>query len=363
MKATILSENITNYIPLLGKLLSSHSQLPILSNIFIEAGKEGLRIRATDLEMGGEILIPAKVDEEGSVTIPGKEFAETITTLPKDKIVMTTEKDMMILTCRGNKISFNTIPAQEFPQLFKEKGVVVVKFTRKEFENAFSYLSFSASSEETRPQLTGVYIDEKDGGVNFVSTDGYRMSVKKYVSAKKVSGGLIVAVGLIDEVMTLKSGEDISLYINKEENQTIFEVGNVVLLGRMIEGQFPDYEKVIPSDARTVVRFEREELLRNVKLASVFARDSGNIINLEIIGESMRLTTRSQGVGEGEMLIDCVKTGEDNKISFNSKYLMDLLKTVSEETIELRLNSASEPAVFEVKEQDFTHVIMPIQVD
>lgn len=364
MKVTILPENLTKYLPLINKVLPSHSQIPILSNVCLLANSDGFFIKATDLELGTQIKIPAKIEGEGAITIPGKEFLETINSLPKDKITISLEKDAVVVTCRDNRIVFSTISYDEFPQLFKEKGEEVLRFGRQEFLDIFSYLTFSVSQEETRPQLTGVYIDSKSNEVNFVSTDGYRMSVKKTkTKKKKLEEGLIVSVGIINEVMSLKEEDEIVMYLNKAESHVVFEVGGALIIGRMIEGKFPDYESVLPSQSKTTATFNREELLQNVKIASVFARDSSNIANLEIKGNTIKLSTKTQGVGEGETVIECQKEGEDNKISFNIRYLMDLLKSLSEAEVTLRLNSASEPAVFEVKEKDYLHVIMPIQVD
>ncbi len=364
MKAIVLPENINNYAPLLSKILPTHSQVPILSNILIEATKNGLLIKATDLEMGTQIEIPAKIEEEGAVTVPGKEFLEAISTLPKDKITLELVQDNLIISCRETKVAFNTILSTEFPQLFKKKGERVAEFTKEEFLDIFSNLTFSVSMEETRPQLTGVYIDQKKDGVNFVSTDGYRMSVKKVGGEKAKEGeGLIVSVKLINEVMSLKTGEKVTLFVNKEENQVMFEVGEALIVGRMIEGSFPDYEGVIPKDSSTVVSFDRESLLQNVKLAAVFAKESSNISTLQVEGNTLWIETRTQGVGEGRAAIDCQKKGEDVKIAFNIRYLMDFLKTVNDKVIEMKLNSSMEPALFEVKNKSFSHVIMPIQVD
>ncbi len=363
MKVTLLPENVTVFATLLNKIIPSHSQLPILSNLLIEAAESSLTIKATDLEMGAQVKIAAKIEEDGAVTVPGKEFLEAITSLPKDKTTISLEKDTLVVVCRGNKMSFNTIPKDEFPQLFKEKGVEVDRFMRKEFVEIFSCLIFSVSAEETRPQLSGVYVDKKKGYVNFVSTDGYRMSVKRVV--RKDGGGenIIVPVGLIGEVIALKGEDEIVLYVNKDENQVLFEVGDAVIVGRMIEGAFPDYEKVLPGNTITKATVNREEFFQNVKLASVFGRENSNIASLEVVGDTLRISTRTQGVGEGEVSVECVKEGEDNKISFNIRYLLDVLKNMSVEDVVLGLNSAVEPAVFTTKEGDFSHVIMPIQVD
>lgn len=364
MKVTILPENITNYLPLINKVLPSHSQVPILANVLLEATKDGFVISATDLEMATQIKIPAKIEREGGVTIPGKEFLEAINTLPKDKITIEMDKDIVVVTCRDNRVVFNTIAKEEFPTLYKDKGELISTFERSEFVDIFSYLTFSVSQEESRPQLTGVLIDPQEAGVNFVSTDGYRMSVKKLLGQKtKNKEALIVSVKLINEVVSMKGISQINLYVNKAESQVILEVGDALVIGRMIEGNFPDYNRVIPKSSATSVVFDRESLLQTVRLVSVFAKESSNIATLNIIGNTIKLETKAQGVGEGEAIVECQKTGEDNKIAFNIRYLMDLLKTVSDKSIELKLNSPSEPALFEIKEKNFLHVIMPIQVD
>jgi DNA polymerase-3 subunit beta len=364
MKVSLLAENITSTLPLLNKILPSHSQVPILSNILLLADNTGFYIKATDLELGVEIKIPAKIEEEGMITVPGKEFIEALSNFPKDKIVIEAQKEKTVLTSRGNTVSFNTISGKEFPSLYKEKGVEVAVFKMEEFTDIFSYLTFAVSNEESRPQLTGVYINKKEDGIDFVSTDGYRMSVKTVmVDKNKFEESPIISVKLINEVLALKKTDSVILRINKKENQITFEVGDIILVGRMIEGSFPDYEKVIPKSSKTTITIDREEFLQNVRLASVFAKDTSNIVNIEIKNNTVSLSTKAQGVGEGESVMEAKQVGEDNRISFNVKYLFDLVKTVTEREIVLKLNSANEPALFEVKEKSFNHIIMPIQAD
>ncbi len=364
MIVSFLSENLLQYLSLLNKVLPSHSQVPILSNVLLTATKQGFYIKATDLEMGCEIKIAAKVEREGSITVPGKEFLEIINSLPQDKTTLTYEKEQLVVECRGNKATFNTISAAEFPQLYKEKGEEVANFSKEDFLDIFSSLLFSVSQDESRPQLTGVYIDDKGEMVNFVSTDGYRMSIKRHDKKKaKIKEGLIVGAKLLQEATTLKGEGGVVLYTNKAENQIAVEAGDALLVGRMIEGAFPDYEKVLSSKSATKITFDREEMQQNLKIASVFARDNSNIVNLAVEGDKIILTTQSQGIGEGKAVVECTKEGEDNKIAFNIRYLSDVLKAVNDKVIELRINSPMEPALFEVKEKNFLHVIMPIQVD
>lgn len=364
MKVSLLTENITNVLPLLNKILPSHSQVPILSNIFLLANSTGFYVKATDLELGVEIKIPAKIEEIGMITVPGKEFVEALSNFPKDKMVLETQKEKLMLTCRGNAVSFNTISGKEFPSLYKERGTEVAIFKTDEFVDIFSYLTFAVSTEESRPQLTGVYIDKKEDVINFVSTDGYRMSVRTVKMEKsKIEESLIVSVRLISEVLALKKTDDVVLRINKKENQIIFEVGDIILVGRMIEGTFPDYEKVIPKESKTTVLLDREQFLQNIRLASVFAKDTSNIVSVEIKNDTISLLAKAQGVGEGESVMEVKQEGDDNKIAFNIRYLFDLVKTVTEPELILKLNSSNEPALFEIKEKAFKHVIMPIQAE
>ncbi len=364
MKVTLLPENIIKYLPLINRVLPSHSQIPILSNVLLSAEKNGFCLKSTDLEMGIKITIPAKIDEEGEITVPGKEFLETVNNLPKDKLVMQTDKDTLRVECRGSRAIFNTIPSAEFPDLFKEKGEKVATITKKEFLELFSSITFSVSQEDTRPQLTGILIDPVEGGVNFVSTDGYRMSIKKSEGQKvKNKEGLILSVKLINEAGSLKDEEGVDIFVNNTENQVIFVIGDATLVGRIIAGPFPDYKRVLPAGHRLRAVFDREELLQVAKLVSIFARDNSNIAIMKIEKGVITLQTKSQGVGEGVSEVECQQDGEDMSVSFNIKYLYDVLRAADGKTLEIRLNSPSEPVVFEDKEKRFLHVIMPIQVE
>lgn len=366
MKVSLLVENLEKYLPLINKALPNHSQVPILSNIFLEAKTDGFYIKSTDLEIGVQIKIPAKIEETGATTVPGKQFIEIVSSLPKDKLTLSLEKDALKLVSRGNKVSFQTIPAEEFPELYKDAGVEVATFTQAEFEDIFSYLTFAVSTEETRPQLTGVLVTKRGGGLDFVATDGYRMSVKHVEPAenKKFGENLIVSVRLINEVMGLKGGSDtIVMRVSESGSQVFFETGDVLIVGRMIEGNFPDYVKAMPKSSKTTVMVDREEFLQNARLASVFARESTNILQVEFLEGVMRMFTKSSGVGEGEAEIEVVMKGEDNKIAFNAKFLLDLLKTLKEKEVTLKINGPLEPALFEVVDRNFSHIIMPIQTE
>ncbi len=364
MEVELLTENIERYLPILSRILPTNSQVPILNNVLFVANNNGFFIKATDLEMGVIFKIPAKIDKEGSVSIPGKQFIEVVNSLPKDKLRIFEDKQTLRFSIRGSKMSFQTLSALEFPELMKSKGEKIISLKKEEFDSLFDHLSFSASSDDVRPHLTGVYVVKKESGVDLVTTDGYRLTIKTIADSAvaKITEPIIISIQVITEAMNIKS-DTIDMYVNDEENQVLFEGGDVILVGRIIEGRFPPYEKVVPQDTITSVVVDKEAFIQEVKLASVFAKDQSNIVNITVSGSEMKLVSKASGVGEGEFLLDCEKEGEDNAIAFNIRYLMDVLRNFEGDRVTMRLKSPMQPALFSDNTSSFQHVIMPIRTD
>ncbi len=364
MEVELLTENIEKHLPALVRILPTNSQVPILGNILLEANKDGFFLKATDLELGVIIRIPAKINKEGSITVPGKQFIEAISNLPKDKILITEDKEQLKLSIRENKLTFQTLSALEFPELLKNKGEKIISLKKGAFDSLFDHLSFSASTDDIRPHLTGVYVVKKEKSVEMVTTDGYRLTVKAAdsESISKIKDPIIISIKVIGEAINIKS-ENIDMYINLEESQVVFEGGDVVLVGRLIDGKFPPYEKVIPQDSVTKVTLDKEEFIQNIKLASVFAKDQSNIVNVSIDDSGLKLIAKTAGVGEGEFVIDCEKEGEDNNIAFNIRYVLDVLRNFEGDRVTLEINGPLQPALLTDNKKSFRHVIMPVKTD
>lgn len=364
MEVEIITENIEKHLGLLVRVLPSTSQVPILNNILLEANDLGFFIKATDLELGVVIKIPAKINKQGKITVPGKQFIEAISNLPKDRLIIKEDKESVNLQIRDNKLTFQTLNASEFPELLKNKGEKVFSLKKNEFDNLFKHLSFSASVDEIRPHLTGVYIVNKENGLEMVTTDGYRLTVKDAGSKEemKIKEAIIVSMEAINEAISI-SCDEISVFMNSDESQAVFVGGDVTLVGRLIEGKFPPYEKVIPQNSATKVRVDKEEFMQNTKLANVFAKEQSNIVNLSIEGSVLKLKSKTAGLGQGEFSMDCTKEGEDNKIAFNVRYVLDALKNFEGNTIILEINGPLQPAMLTDEKKSFRHVIMPIKTD
>jgi len=364
MEVEILTENIERHLPVLLRMLPSHSQVPILGNILLLADSNGFFVKATDLEIGVIIKIPAKINKEGSLTVPGKEFIEAVSNLPKDKVLFSEDKEKLRISVRGNKLSFQTLSALEFPELMKTKGEKIISLKKDAFDSLFDHLAFSVSTDDIRPHLTGVYVVKKDSGVDLVTTDGYRLTVKSVGNSvvSKITDPIIISMQVINEAMNIKS-DSVDMYVNSDENQVVFEGGEVTLVGRIIDGKFPPYEKAIPQSSKTKIIVDREGFIQEGRLASVFAKDQSNIVNMTIEDSQVKLSSKTSGVGEGEFVVDCEKEGEDNSIAFNIRYLMDALKNFEGDRISIEINGPLQPALFSDNKNSFKHVIMPIKAD
>ncbi|MBI4092224.1 MAG: DNA polymerase III subunit beta [Candidatus Levybacteria bacterium] len=363
MKIEFLIENIEKFLPLVSKVIPVHSQIPILSNVLLEVTKQGFYVSTTSLEIGVKIKVPAKIEEEGATTVPGKQFIEALSSLPKDKVSVTSEKDSLRVKCRDNNITFQTIAKDEFPNILEQKGEKVHTFSGEEIKEMFEKLTLAASLDDSRPELTGILISQKDGVIDFVATDGFRLSLKKIKKSKIFSDqeSIILPARLIIEAMSLSG--DISLYIYKKGNQVVLENEEALLIGRLINGEFPNYERVIPTSFKTSITLDVQEFLQKLRLTSIFARDAANIVKISVSDGKVRIIARSSGVGEGEAVIEGEQKGKDNEIAFNIKFLMDLLRNIQEKTITIELSSPVEPATFRIPEDpDFLHIIMPVRL-
>ena len=364
MKVEFLVENLENLLPTITKFIPSSSPIPILSNILLEANKDGFFIYATNLETAVKIKVAAKVEEEGSTTVPGKQIIEIINSLPKDKVVLSSNERGVTILCRNNTAILQTLPRDEFPNIYEEKGEELHVFEKDELKEIFSKVIFSVSNDESRPELTGVLFSQKKEGIDVVATDGFRLSLKK-IGDKHILeelGSLILPAKLISEAIALKS-DKIVMYVYKKANQVIFEADNIMLVGRLINGDFPNYERVIPKNSTTEISLDREELMQKIKLSSVFARESANIIKTEVKDGQVKISARSFGVGEGETIMEGNQKGGASEIAFNVKFLTDFLKSADEKEVVMCLTNGVEPALFRTEgDSEYIHIIMPVRV-
>lgn len=372
MKVSLLSQNLQKKILFINHAVSQRSQLPILLNFLIRAEKGRLSISATDLEVGIVVEVPAKIEEEGAITVPAKTFTELMGAIFLDKITLETSGEGLVLTGSKTTAIFQTSPAEEFPKLYEEKGRQILSLARETIGKDFSKIVFAASPDSERPALSGVLIKEEKDGFLLVATDGYRLSLKKHAlkNVKKTKKedliSILVPSRIIKELVQMEKDEDggdVGVYMSAEKNQIVFSTSDTTLVGRLIEAEFPNYEKIIPQDSSTKTVFQREDLQRAIKAGYVFARQTAGIVKMTIQKNKIVISANAPSVGKNTIEIDAETIGEENDIAFNARYLLDFLSNTMSEEISFEMTGPLNPGVFkEGDDPSFLHLIMPIRV-
>ena len=367
MKAVFLAENLQKKISFLSHVVSPRSQLPILSNILLETTRGGIKLSATDLEVGVVTHIPASIDKEGSVTIPAKIFSDLSLNIKEGKVSIETSGTNILLRAPGVEATLQTMPAEEFPKIYEGKGDVFVKIKRDILEEEMSRVVFSAAQDGGRPSLSGVLVEQGPNGLTMVATDGYRLSLRRGLSVGSGKGqesSVLVPARVFKELLAVKEDDgEVTISVSKNTNQIIFSQGETVLVGRLIEAEYPPFEKILPTSHSTTASFERAKLLSAVKICSVFARDTANIVKLSIGKNKMVVSANTPSVGENKADVEAKTEGEENEIAFNARYLLDLLGNIDDEDLVFEMTGPLNPGVFKIKDNPyFLHLIMPIRV-
>ncbi|HWY79711.1 MAG TPA: DNA polymerase III subunit beta [Candidatus Sulfotelmatobacter sp.] len=366
MKIDLLTPNLQQKLSFLNRAISTKNQLPVLLNILIETQGNAIKLSSTDLEIGIEVICPAKIEESGKTTVPARLFTELIASLTDDSLTMKTVDSKLEVVTKRTKSVFQTVSGDEFPRLYEVKGEKLAILSGKGIKKEFSSVVFSASQDTTRPALSGVLVRKEAQGFLLVATDGYRLSLRHYkvTESKTENASFIIPARVFRELLAMKEDDaDITVYVSKENNQVIFEQGETTLIGRLIDAEFPNFEKIIPSDFSVSVSFDREELLKAVKICSVFARDSANIIKLSLTKNHIVVSSGSSAVGENTVQVESMLSGEENEIAFNARYLLDVLGNVEEKEMSFDMIGPLNPGIFKIKDDEsFLHLIMPIRV-
>lgn len=365
MKVIVLQENLNQALTAAGRLTTTKSQLPILANILLKTEKGRLRLSATNLETGINYLLGAKVQKEGEITIPAKVILELVSSLPAEKVNLIVNGDLLKVETSSSRAEVNGISAAEFPEIPRFKGQPDFVFKAEQFQEAIDQVCFAAASDETRPVLAGVKMALEAGELVLAATDGYRLSVKnlKGFKSEKLKKPLIIPARTLQEAVRIRESGEVKLLVSKKENQVIFGLEDVEIVCRLIEGQFPDFNKVIPSDHKTRFSVAKEELLKAIKLASIFARETANITKFQISKSKLQISANAPQVGKNISEIEIKNEGEENKIAFNFRYLLDFLATVAAEEVVFEMADPLSPGVFRLpKDNSFLHIIMPVRV-
>jgi len=372
MKLSILQENLARGLNTASRSVATRAQLPVLSNVLLTTDKGRLKISATNLETGINLWLGAKIEREGAVSIPAKILAEFVSSLPADKVELERKENKLLVACGSYQADFIGLPAGEFPTVPSLTGKANISFGGEALSLAVGQVAFAAATDEGRPVLTGVLITTKGSQLVLVATDGYRLSIKKLKEVKglekvkEFKTGLIIPARTLTEVARIISESEeksLKLAITPKASQVIFALSEAEIVSRLIEGKFPDFERIIPEKGKTRLTVETEELTRAVRIASIFARESANIIRFNISKTGFEISANTAQVGANVSRVEAKTEGAEGKIAFNSRYLLDFLNSLGSNQVSFEMSGALNPGVFTpVGDKSFLHIIMPVRV-
>jgi DNA polymerase-3 subunit beta len=369
MKLQVLQENLSTALATASRFTSTRAQLPVLGNILLSGKKNKLLVSATNLETSISISVGAQIEKEGEITIPSRVITDIISNLPAGSVNLSVDKEQIKIEAQNFKSTISGMNSADFPSIPQVAGKDSIALEKESFLKALSQVSFAASIDETRPILTGILFIYKKGELILVGTDGFRLSQKRIpMKGIQKAQNIILPKNVLNELLRLSTDEDeVKFSFKKADNQVVFGIGNTVLSSRILEGEFPDFEKIIPKSSKIKVRMDKEEFLRAVKLAAVFARESANVVKFNVKGDSVELSAESQVSGSQETKVDAKVSGLTGKkgfeIAFNYRFLEDFLGAVKEDEIQVELSATNAPGVFtDPKDKDYLHLIMPVKI-
>ncbi len=371
MKASVMQENLARGLGVVSRAVSSRATLPVLANVLVKTENSGLKLTATNLEIGINCWVPGKVDSEGDITVPAKLITDLVSSLPNQKIELElSPKDRTLkVTCGGSRSSIKGIDADEFPVVAAIGDAPATTVDARALRDALGEVVFAAATDESRPILTGVLTRFGGDEMTLAAADNYRIAVRTLTLGKAVAPEMTIVVPARSyaELMRIlpDAEEPIEITVTPNKSQVLFHVEGIDLVSRLIEGQFPNYEPVIPTGHGSRAVLDREAFLAGARRASIFARDSANIIKIELggdAGDGVAITAHAADVGDNADTLEASVDGQPTAIAFNARYLIDVLSNLGADEAALELSGPLAPGVVRgVGKDDYVHVIMPVR--
>lgn len=366
MEVTVTQENLSFALSSASRIASSKAGLPILSNILLRTDGSRLLVAATNLEVAISHRIGAKVVKPGSITVPARLISEFVQNLSKEQITLKVKDNKLHINATNSSSKINGVSDEEFPELptIETDKAVSYTITSDDFKHAVTQTIIAASSDSTRPVLTGVYWHSYQGSLYMAATDGYRLTERFVVSTTSEVNAIIPTPTLQEVIRTLRDEND-SVEVLFDETQVTFRLADSEITSRLIDGSFPDYRQLIPSSSDTSFTIPRSEFVRIIKIAGLFARESGGGITLSIDTEKKSLAVHSiaSEVGENSSEVTVQTTGQTASVSLNSRYLTDALNVMSSDEVTFDFSGKLAPCIVHEKTDKpaYKHIIMPLK--
>ena len=355
-------ENLLAGIQAVQNIVSSKATLPILANILLEAKGTKLKLNTTDLDIGISCEIPVDIIEEGAITIPAKRFGDIIRELPSGDITISVKKNNQV-DIEGKQCRFKLggLPKDEFPKFPEFKDKEAIEIEQVTLKEMLRLTSFAVSHEESRYVLNGILIEISDNVIRIVATDGRRLAKieKKLPVALKKEVAVIIPIKAVQEISrNLRDEGTLSLIVGA--NQVLFDINDVLIATRIIEGEFPNYNQVIPKPAKNRIKMNTQDVLSSIRRANLLSTPDFQAVKFEIFANKLVISKSTPDVGESREVIPVEYDGEEMMVGFNPQLLIDFLKNINDEQIHMEILGTDKPAVMRL--QDYLYLALPMRI-
>jgi DNA polymerase-3 subunit beta len=370
MEIVVRKNDLLRELQLFQGIVERKNTIPILANVLLDAKGEEVSFLATDLEVALRSKCAATVTKSGALTLPAKKFFEIVKSLPETDIRITEDKGGVKIAADRFDSRMQTLPREDFPSLPESAAAPTATLPRAALKEMVAKTQFAITGEDTRFFLNGAQFILKPDEMNLVATDGHRLalvSVTRNGKSKKDADDnkAILPKKTLGELARLMSEGDGDIVYERGENHLFFQVGDRLLISRMIDGQFPAYERVIPKGNDKRIEFERDRLTNAIKRVALLSNERSRAVKIQIENGKVDVTSSSPELGEAKETLPVDYNGGSMQICFNAQYVLDFLAAVSTDVVSLELKDEVSQAVMKpvgAEGYDYTYVIMPMRV-
>ena len=362
MKLECSIEKIKNAVSQVERITGKNLTLPILSSVLLIASSKSLKLRSTNLSLGVEIEIPAKIEKEGMLAISGSVLNAIFSNVSQNENVQLEEKDgNLLIKTKKTQIKLKSQPHEDFPTIPKVDGTSF-EIEAKKIIDGIKSVYYSSSVSDIKPEISSVFIYTDNDNLVFVSTDSFRLAEKK-IKTKGVPEilGILIPFKNIAEILKIFGEFQGMIKVCFNKNQISFSSENIYLTSRVIDGVFPDYRQIIPKNFTTEVVILKQDLLNALKLSNIFS-DKFNQVNLKISPKEkvFELSSANNDIGENKTYLDAVINGENIELSFNYKYFLDCFVSITTDSVSIKSGASRPMVISPVSDSSFTYLIMPM---
>ena len=362
MKLICTQENLKIGLGNASKIISSINTLPILNNLLLKTENGQLKISSTNLELAINTQIRCRVENEGQTTVVAKTLNELVNNLPNNNLTLEHKNNELNIQAENQVFKIRTLPAEEFPFIPQPPNNNPVIIEGENLRTAINQVGFSASNNQTQPEISGIYFSLKGGEVRLAATDRYRLAEK--VIKGEGLGEVIIPQKCAHEVARILSTQPEKTEVLINENKIFFTIGQTQIISRLVEGQYPDYKNIIPETFNTTITLEKDKLYSALKPSALFSQNSSSV-KIDYSQEKQKVTVSSeaQDLGSGWVEITSKVEGGSGSLLLNFRYVLDFLTQASGEKVVIKVVNDSSPAVFSVEGQsDYLYLVMPIKI-